>query len=80
MSVRGKSGLPWAGDLPIAGHAFRNEPAHAEDRLVVLLEPTIIQSNETWNQDLRGVRQRLDGYRCMPAPGMEKDGKRKTSG
>ena len=62
MSVRGKSGLPWAGDLPIAGHAFRNEPAHAEDRLVVLLEPTIIQSNETWNQDLRGVRLRLDGY------------------
>ena len=32
MSARGKSGLPGAGDLPIAGHAFGNEPAHAEDR------------------------------------------------
>lgn len=30
-------------------------------------QANIIQSNETWKQDLRDMRQRLDGYRCTPS-------------
>jgi len=82
VSARGKSGLPWAGDLPVVGHAFKNTNRRTQKtELVILLKPTIIQSDETWKQDLRDVRQRLDGYQYTPAPGTEKDGKRRnTSG
>ena len=76
VSARGKSGLPWAGDIPVVGHAFKNTNRRTQKtELVILLKPTIIQSNETWKQDLRDVRQRLDEYRHTPAPGTGKPGK-----
>ncbi|MCC7546769.1 MAG: pilus (MSHA type) biogenesis protein MshL [Burkholderiales bacterium] len=81
VSARGKSGLPWAGDLPVVGHAFKNTNRRTQKtELVILLKPTIIQSNETWKQDLRDVRQRLDGYQYTPAPGMERAGKARKTG
>jgi len=73
VSSRGKSGLPWVGDIPIVGHAFKNTNRRTQKtELVILLKPTIIQSNETWKQDLRDVRERLDEYQYTPTPGTQK--------
>jgi len=73
VSSRGESGLPWAGDIPIIGHAFKNTNRRTQKtELVILLKPTIIQSNETWKQDLRDVRERLDEYQYTPTPGTQK--------
>lgn len=66
-SARGKSGLPWVSDIPGVGHAFKNTNRRTQKtELVILLKPTIIQSNETWKQDLRDVRQRLSNQRYTP--------------
>jgi MSHA biogenesis protein MshL len=69
VSSRGKSGLPWAGDIPVLGHAFKNTNRRAQKtELVILLKPTIIQGDETWKQDLRDVRRRLGEYEFPPPP------------
>ena len=69
VSSRGKSGLPWAGDIPVLGHAFKNINRRAQKtELVILLKPTIIQGDETWKQDLRDVRRRLGEYEFPPPP------------
>jgi MSHA biogenesis protein MshL len=69
ISARGKSGLPWAGDIPVLGHAFKNTNRRAQKtELVILLKPTIIQGEDTWKQDLRDVRRRLEQYEHSPPP------------
>lgn len=70
----GKSGLPWVSDIPGVGHAFKNTNRRTQKtELVILLKPTIIQSNETWKQDLRDVRQRLSNQRYTPPPNLMRD-------
>jgi len=74
-SERNKSGLPWAGDIPIVGHAFKNtNRRNVKTELVILLKPTIIQGDETWKQDLRDTRQRLEDYQYTPTPNLLKEG------
>jgi MSHA biogenesis protein MshL len=69
ISARGKSGLPWAGDIPVLGHAFKNTNRRAQKtELVILLKPTIIQGDDTWKRDLRDVRRRLGEYEFPPPP------------
>jgi MSHA biogenesis protein MshL len=68
-SERNKSGLPWAGDIPVVGHAFKNTNRRsAKAELVILLKPTVIQGDETWKQDLRGTRERIDSLEYTPNP------------
>ena len=73
-SARGKSGLPWVSDVPGVGHAFKNTNRRTQKtELVILLKPTIIQSDETWKQDLRDVRQRLGNQRYTPPPNLMRE-------
>ena len=68
-SERNKSGLPWAGDIPVVGHAFKNTNRRsAKAELVILLKPTVIQGDDTWKQDLRDTRERMDGLEYTPNP------------
>jgi MSHA biogenesis protein MshL len=68
-SERGRSGLPWAGDLPVIGHAFKNTNRRSlKSELVILLKPTVIEGAESWKQDLRDSRQRLESYEFEPTP------------
>jgi MSHA biogenesis protein MshL len=74
VTERNKSGMPWAGDIPIVGHAFKNtNRRNIKTELVILLKPTIIQGDETWRQDLRDTRERLDAFQFAPAPNLLQD-------
>jgi MSHA biogenesis protein MshL len=58
--VRG--GIPGISDGGILGFLFRNTTRVVEKKeLVILLKPTIIDSDREWAQDVRETRERLDG-------------------
>jgi len=81
-SERNKSGLPWAGDIPVVGHAFKNTNRRsAKAELVILLKPTVIQGDETWKQDLRDTRERMDSLEYTPNPPLwEQDKQQRGAG
>jgi len=57
--VRG--GVPGVSDGGIFGFLFRNTSRVVEKKeLVILLKPTIIDSDRVWAQDVRETRERLD--------------------
>jgi len=57
---QGHSQVPVLGDLPIVGNAFRNtDNSSVKSELVILLKPTIIQDEKSWQQDLLDTRERL---------------------
>lgn len=57
---RNRSGVPGASNLPVVGNAFRSTANSArKSELVILLKPTVIQSDATWQQDLEQVRGRI---------------------
>jgi MSHA biogenesis protein MshL len=52
--------VPGVGDVPFLGAAFRNVNQGSEKReLVILLKPTIVQSEETWARDILEARERI---------------------
>jgi MSHA biogenesis protein MshL len=74
-SERNRSGMPWAGDIPIVGHAFKNtNRRNAKTELVILLKPTVIDSDDAWKQDLRDARTRLEEYQHAPTPNLLQEG------
>jgi MSHA biogenesis protein MshL len=61
-SVSDRSQLPGAGDIPVVGGLFRNTKRSSQKReLVILLKPTIVQSNNTWAQDMLDSQHRIQG-------------------
>jgi MSHA biogenesis protein MshL len=57
---RNRSGVPGASNLPVVGNAFRSSAnAARKSELVILIKPTVIQSDATWQQDLEQVRGRI---------------------
>ena len=67
-----RSGLPGAKDLPGIGAAFRsNSRTSVKKELVILIKPTVIQSDSDWSGDVREVRDRmgtlLPGEASVPA-------------
>lgn len=57
---RDRSQLPGFGDIPGAGILFGNTGvANQKRELVILLKPTVIQSDESWTDDVQKTRQRL---------------------
>lgn len=68
----GNSGIPGLADAPIIGGAFRNTSTDTVKReLVILIRPTIIDSDKNWEQDIRESRDRMqqmgDDRRMRPA-------------
>ncbi|MFH1602586.1 MAG: secretin N-terminal domain-containing protein, partial [Pseudomonadota bacterium] len=64
----GRSGIPGLADAPLVGGAFRNSATDTIKReLVILIKPTIIESDKNWEQDIQDARNRMqhlgDGLR-----------------
>ena len=56
----GRSGIPGLADAPGIGGAFRNSSTDTIKReLVILIKPTIIESDRNWEQDIQDTRNRM---------------------
>ena len=63
------SGMPWLGDVPVLGAAFKNTNRRSvKSELVILLKPTVILNAESWKQDLEATRQRVQRLEFEPTP------------
>jgi len=65
----GHSGIPGLADAPLIGGAFRNTSTDTVKReLVILIKPTIVDSDKDWVRDLQDSRYRMqhmdDGRRA----------------
>jgi MSHA biogenesis protein MshL len=55
-----QSGLPLLQDIPIAGQAFRsNRRTAVKKELVILIKPTVVQSDRDLQEDLQETRDRM---------------------
>ncbi len=56
----GRSGIPGLADTPGIGGAFRNSSTDTIKReLVILIKPTIIEGDKSWEQDMQDARNRM---------------------
>ena len=57
------AGLPGTLDVPVAGTLLGQKSRSAvKSELVILLKPTIIRGDRSWQADAAEVQQRLQGY------------------
>ncbi|MCU0869442.1 MAG: secretin N-terminal domain-containing protein, partial [Burkholderiales bacterium] len=60
---RNRSGVPGLANAPVVGNAFRSTASAArKSELVILIKPTIVQGDLTWQKDLEDIRTRLQAY------------------
>ena len=58
-----KRGIPWLSELPYLGYLFRtNSGTGKKTELVILLKPTVITDEHSWDQDLTDSKKRLKKY------------------
>lgn len=58
--VNQKSGIPGIQDIPFVGAAFRSTTRTiVKKELVILLKPTVIKSEQDWEQDVQQTRDRI---------------------
>lgn len=58
------SKIPGLGDIKGVGKAFRQHSQQTnKSELVILLKSTVVQSNESWSEDMLSAQQRLEGMR-----------------
>ncbi|PWB49920.1 MAG: pilus (MSHA type) biogenesis protein MshL [Nitrosomonadales bacterium] len=63
-----RSQVPGAGDVPVLGNLFRNiNRATVKRELVILLKPTVIQNDASWQQDILDSQRRIQGMSRTPA-------------
>ena len=56
--------MPGLQDIPIIGHAFKNtNRSGLKSELVILLKPTVIESEESWRQDIQDTAKRIQDMR-----------------
>ena len=72
----GGSGIPGLADAPLIGGAFRNSSTDTIKReLVILIKPTIIDSDKAWEQDIQDSGNRMrhmdDDQRTSRADGSQ---------
>jgi MSHA biogenesis protein MshL len=61
---RTRGQVPGLGNIPIIGHAFKNtNRSGVKSELVILIKPTVIQSEESWKPDMDDARSRVRAYR-----------------
>lgn len=61
---RARGGIPGLQDLPIIGQVFKNTSRSGlKSELVILLKPTVIESEESWKQDIQETNQRIRDLR-----------------
>ena len=62
-----RSQLPGVGDVPVLGNLFRNTSRSTVKReLVILLKPTVIQSDTNWQQDILDSQRRIQVLKREP--------------
>jgi len=68
-----RGGLPGSPETGIGGALLRNTDRQVvKKELVILLKPTIIQSDKTWEEDMREARSRLESLGARgPSPGTQ---------
>ncbi|MTW13724.1 pilus (MSHA type) biogenesis protein MshL [Pseudoduganella eburnea] len=55
-----RSGVPGVGGLPVIGNLFSNRQEVLQKReLVVLIKPTVIEGDASWNEDLLSAERRI---------------------
>jgi MSHA biogenesis protein MshL len=55
--------IPGLGDLPVLGRLFQNiSRTITKSELVILIKPTVITGDESWDQDLLDTQSRLQGF------------------
>jgi MSHA biogenesis protein MshL len=60
-STGDNSQVPTLGSVPVLGNLFKNKAQTNQKReLVVLIKPTIVDSNASWNQDMLDTSRRID--------------------
>ena len=63
-STNDRSQVPGLGDVPGLGHLFRNTArTQVKSELVILIKPTLIRSESSWNQDLVDTQDRIQAMR-----------------
>jgi MSHA biogenesis protein MshL len=56
-----RGGIPGVPEAGVAGALLRNaQRTSTKKEVVILLKPTVIQSDRDWEQDLKETRNRLD--------------------
>lgn len=66
QSTSERSQVPGVGDAPGIGGLFRQrDTSNSKSELVILLKPTIIHNDRSWQEDLTQTRERI---RAMTAP------------
>jgi MSHA biogenesis protein MshL len=71
--VQEKSGIPGLQNIPGIGIAFRSTTrSTVKKELVILLKPTVIKSEQDWEQDAQQMRDRIKGL--APDPGSRRFG------
>ncbi len=61
VQTENRNQVPGLGNLPLFGSLFRNNAKVTEKReLVILLKPTIVQADTTWQRDILDTRERID--------------------
>ncbi len=71
-STSDNSQVPGAGDVPVLGNLFRSTARVAQKReLVILIRPTVIQSNSDWAQDMLDSQRRIE--QLAPRTGVRPD-------
>jgi MSHA biogenesis protein MshL len=59
--------LPGLGDIPFVGKLFQNVARTVtKSELVILLKPTVITGDESWDQDLLDTQKRLQDFEPRP--------------
>jgi MSHA biogenesis protein MshL len=68
-SSNDRSQVPGLGDVPGLGHLFRNTArSQLKSELVILIKPTLIRSEQSWNQDLADTQERIQAMRRPVVP------------
>jgi len=69
QSSNERSQVPGVGDAPGVGGLFRQrDNSNTKSELVILIKPTIIHNDRSWQEDLTQTRERI---RAMTAPPLE---------
>jgi MSHA biogenesis protein MshL len=63
--------VPVAGDVPVVGSLFgHSERATTKRELVILLKPTVVKGDETWNGEIGAAQRRIEKMETTPIPGL----------
>ena len=67
-SVSSKSKVPGLGDIKLLGNAFRQKgSAVSKTELVILLKSTVVQGQDSWNEDALSTQRRMENMQ-RPRP------------